>query len=359
LIKDFTKPENILIITNAGGPSISLVDCIQKTGCDYNISIKDIIGDATSVDYKNALIESNKGKYNLIIIIASPQTNTDFDGIAKEVLEYNKKYKKNIIVSFLNTGKYIEHFMDFYKQGILPYYFPEKYFQTVSKIKNLKKDNRKIGFTSSKRKEINKILKSNENSHIKPFLVFDLLKLPTIKTKIAENFPKVVKAVNEFGYPVVLKTASEQIIHKKQSGGIFVNICNFKELKEKYIRLSKISKDVLIQPMRLFVEEIIIGGKKDENGLISFVFGKGGTYTEKTNDISIACSPFLMSDFEIFKSETKTGNLLNDKLNKKLLDIYLKLEYLLKTFEISEIDLNPVKIDPETGEVLIVDARII
>ncbi len=360
LIKNFIIPKKIKIITNAGGLAITLIDDIDQYGLKPEIEMADVLGDANETDYEKAIIGSEKD-VDLIIAIVSPQTNTDYDKIAQKILISSKKIKKQVLVSFLNVDKYIKYFMRFYKSGILPYYYPEKYFQTISKIRleRSERSHYKIKTSRKSKKQISTFLNSNENIHLKPFLIFKELGLSALDTYICDNYAKVSKTANQIGYPIVLKTASENIIHKKQSGGIYINICNQEQLKDSYIKLSKILKDVLIQPMKIFGEEIILGAKKDDKENISFVFGKGGSYVEKIHDTALTCPPIELNDFEEFKKNTKIGHILTDEINYKLLNIYQKLQYLLENFDIQEIDLNPIKIDPETGEVLIIDARIL
>ena len=89
---------------------------------------------------------------------------------------------------------------------------------------------------------------------------------------------------NEIGYPVVLKIASPDIIHKSDAGGVKVGLNNNDEVKEllevslrmprKYRTDAKI-QGILVQEMVQSGKEIILGSKKDPlfGALIMLVLG--------------------------------------------------------------------------------------
>ena len=54
---------------------------------------------------------------------------------------------------------------------------------------------------------------------------------PLPASKLAKSKKEAVSASKKIGYPVVLKIASPQIIHKSDAGGVKVNLQNEKMLK--------------------------------------------------------------------------------------------------------------------------------
>jgi acyl-CoA synthetase (NDP forming) len=115
----FIKEQNVIILTNAGGPGTILTDLVsrykkllslnKKTIAQLNKVLPstwshnnpiDIIGDATSKRYEEALkIIKNLSK--IIFVIVTPQYMTDSQNIAKTLLKY-----KNAIPIFLGEKSF-------------------------------------------------------------------------------------------------------------------------------------------------------------------------------------------------------------------------------------------------------------
>ncbi|WP_457563430.1 acetate--CoA ligase family protein [Caminibacter pacificus] len=102
----FLNEQNVIILTNAGGPGTILTDLVSKHKDLLELDKKtieklnailpptwshnnpiDIIGDATAKRYKNAL-EVIKNLSDIIFVIITPQYMTNAKAIAKELLNY-------------------------------------------------------------------------------------------------------------------------------------------------------------------------------------------------------------------------------------------------------------------------------
>lgn len=90
--------KSVLVITNAGGVGALTTDYLNAKDIKV-IGPIDILGAASSEDYKKAL-EDNKDKSNQFIIIATPQKMTNLEDIANEIIKFEKSSKKKIIVIF-------------------------------------------------------------------------------------------------------------------------------------------------------------------------------------------------------------------------------------------------------------------
>jgi len=91
------KGEKIAILTNAGGAGALLTDQIAKEGHTI-FGPKDLLGTATPIQYKTAL-HSLTGDYKTIIVIATPQSMTDMEGIANVILA--SRWKDKIVACLL------------------------------------------------------------------------------------------------------------------------------------------------------------------------------------------------------------------------------------------------------------------
>ncbi len=179
-----------------------------------------------------------------------------------------------------------------------------------------------------------------------------------------ENEDSAVEAARALGFPVVMKTASPDIIHKSDVGGVVVDINDEDELRSAYRKISSLGKTVVVQKMtKEFSVEWIVGGKRDPYFGPVVLTGMGGVYVEVIRDISIRVAPVSEEEARKMVLDTKGSKLLagfrgNPKLDiDSLAKLISRVSWFLKDCpSVSEIDFNPVFVT-ENG-VTIVDWRI-
>lgn len=93
------KGKNVAIITNAGGAGALLTDELEENGFSI-YGPKDILGTATSIDYKKALQKITR-KVDNILVILTPQTMSEPLNTAKVLIK--SKLKNKIIAIFLGN----------------------------------------------------------------------------------------------------------------------------------------------------------------------------------------------------------------------------------------------------------------
>ncbi|MEM0269141.1 MAG: acetate--CoA ligase family protein, partial [Candidatus Korarchaeum sp.] len=58
--------------------------------------------------------------------------------------------------------------------------------------------------------------------------------IPVTRIKLAKSEDEAVRFANEIGFPVVLKIASPQVIHKSDVGGVKVNLRSEDDVRRAY-----------------------------------------------------------------------------------------------------------------------------
>jgi acyl-CoA synthetase (NDP forming) len=106
---------------------------------------------------------------------------------------------------------------------------------------------------------------------------------------VAETPDEAVRMAEEIGYPVVMKIASPDILHKSDIGGIKLNIGSASEVRDAFdlliYRAKRFMPDATIwgcqiQQMVKGGREIIIGVNRDPQFGPLIMFGLGGIYVE-------------------------------------------------------------------------------
>ena len=191
--------------------------------------------------------------------------------------------------------------------------------------------------------------------------------------KLAKTSKEAITAANKYGFPVVLKIVSPDILHKTDVGGVKLNLNNEKEVGQAFDEIIAAAKKhspkakidgVSVQPMAKPGIEVIIGMNKDQQFGPVLMFGLGGILVEVLKDVSFRIVPLTKRDAREMIKEIKGYPILEGYRGhepadiKVLEDILLKVsEFVEKQPEIKELDINPIFAYKDGA--LALDARVI
>ena len=197
--------------------------------------------------------------------------------------------------------------------------------------------------------------------------------MSVVPTKLAKSMKEAVALSKQSGFPVVLKIASPDIIHKSDAGGVKVGLKNAAQVNRAYREIitsvtqrhpKAIIDGVSVQPMAKPGVEVIIGMSKDAQFGPVLMFGLGGILVEILKDISFRIVPLTRRDAREMIKEIKGYPVLEGYRGKEPVNIPSLEEMLLKVSdfaeqnpEIKELDLNPIFAYRDGA--IAVDARIV
>lgn len=197
--------------------------------------------------------------------------------------------------------------------------------------------------------------------------------VPIVDTKLAVTEEEAVEFSEAFSYPVVLKIASPDILHKFDAKGVATNITDsedvirvFKELKKNALRYNRKARidGVTVQKLIPRGIEVIVGALNDPIFGPTVMFGMGGIWIELMKDVSFRLAPTTKDSALEMITEIKGYPLLRsyrggEKVNLPMLaDIIVKVSKLIDGYDdISEIDVNPIF--ARTHDAVAVDARVL
>ena len=196
---------------------------------------------------------------------------------------------------------------------------------------------------------------------------------PVAPYKFVQNVTQAVNFARDFGFPVVLKMVSREILHKSKHDGVRLDINTFSGIRRAFLEMKRKIVDqgledqewgLVIQKMVPAGQEVILGARRDPNFGPVVVFGLGGIFTEVFKDVAIRLAPLdELRAREMIKQVKSipafTGTDKKGRVDFKLIEeCLLKVSDLIMTQEkIAELDINPLILYPHGGH--IVDARII
>jgi acyl-CoA synthetase (NDP forming) len=197
--------------------------------------------------------------------------------------------------------------------------------------------------------------------------------ISVVDTRLATSKEQAVSIAKDIGFPVALKIASADVVHKSDAGGVKLGLKTAAQVGKAYDDIIKAIKaaypsakieGVSVQGMARPGVEVIIGMSKDAQFGPVLMFGLGGVLVEILKDVSFRIVPLVKRDAREMIHEIKGFPLLQGYRGSEPVDVenlenmLLKVsEFIEKTPEIKELDLNPI-FAYKDGAVA-VDARVI
>jgi acetyltransferase len=208
---------------------------------------------------------------------------------------------------------------------------------------------------------------------------WDILKaydLAIPKSKLAKTADEAVELASEIGFPVVLKIASPDILHKTDVGGVKVGLESADQVRDAFdlmiFRTERYLPDAEIWGCQVQEMappggmEILIGMNRDPQFGPLVTFGLGGIYVEALKDVTFRVAPFTRKDAEDMLREIRSRALLegvrgNPPIDKEaIVDTLLRIGQLVQDFpEIAELDINPLIVYPEGQGAIAIDMRLV
>ena len=197
--------------------------------------------------------------------------------------------------------------------------------------------------------------------------------IDVIDTRLATSREEAISISQKFGFPVVLKIASPDIVHKSDAGGVRLGLKTASEVGKAYAQILQAIRQnhpaariqgVAVQKMARPGVEVIIGMSKDAQFGPVLMFGLGGILVEVLKDVSFRIVPLSRRDAAEMLREVRGYPLLEGYRGQEAVDISCLEEWLLKVSdfveknpEIRELDLNPIFAYSDGA--VAVDARVI
>ncbi|MGM0451644.1 MAG: acetate--CoA ligase family protein [Thermodesulfobacteriota bacterium] len=198
--------------------------------------------------------------------------------------------------------------------------------------------------------------------------------VPVAASRFSDTATDAAAAAEAIGYPVVVKVVSPDAVHKSDAGGVLVNRKSADSVADAFdqIRdnLRAYNKDAAFQGVRVMQmapagHDMFVGGKVDPVFGPVVVFGMGGIYVEVFADVQMVLCPSNREEIEAKVKRLKSYPILTGTRGQiagdlaAFVDIVEHVSHLMAQCpEITELDLNPVRVLAEGEGALALDCRM-
>ncbi len=180
------------------------------------------------------------------------------------------------------------------------------------------------------------------------------------------------QVADSIGYPLVAKVIAPGITHKSDIGGVIIGLDSPVAVAEAAVTLAERTRaagaaleGVLLQREVPGGIEVLVGVTTDPTFGPLLVCGLGGVMVELIHDVAFRLSPVTDTDARDMLASLKTGRVLDGYRGaapgdrEALVAVLQRVSALIEAIpELSEMDLNPVKVLPPGKGAIVVDARM-
>ena len=399
--------ERIAIVTNAGGPGILATDALEKAGLSmarfHEETIHaleqylpdaasaanpvDVLGDARADRYRFALeTVASDSQVDGLLVLLTPQAMTEIEATAQAVGDLVSKITKPVLACFMGEARVRAGVEMLNQVGIPNYPFPER---AARAFKAMAEDMRNRSRSATEpvsfpadRYAVQELLArvvaegrvSIGDAEARAVLQAYGLLIP--RSELANTPDKAVEIASQIGFPVVLKIASPDILHKTDVGGVKIDLRDAEDVRDayelmvyraqRYLPEARIWGCLVQEMVPAGGVEVLVGMNRDPQFGPLVTFGLGGIYVETLKDVAFRVAPFSPDEAEQMLSEIRAHALLDGvrgqpALDKPaIVDAILRIGQLVQDFpSIAELDINPLMVYPQGQGVIAIDMRLV
>jgi len=199
--------------------------------------------------------------------------------------------------------------------------------------------------------------------------LLDAYGVPTVAARVATDIGQAVSFATELGYPVAVKAADPNVVHKSDIGAVWLNLGGPEAVRRAYIAIAAVlgvsTPDVVVQRMAPPGVELVAGLVHDPQFGSLVMAGLGGVQTDLLGDRSFRLLPLTTADARDMWCSLRSAPLLTGYRGSEpadtaaVEDLLLRIGRLAEEVpEVAELDLNPVLAGPNGAVTVDVKLRL-
>jgi len=397
---------HIGIVTNAGGPGILATDALEHAGLriprlsrntvealtDYlpgaasAANPVDVLGDALADRYERAIrLVLDDPEVDGLIVIVTPQAMTEIEQTAHAVGRMAQKSDKPVLGCFMGEARIEAGIKVLWQYGVPNYPFPERAAGALAAMRDYRRERERPLFEPepcatpppSVRELFDRVRSEGRVSigDAEAWTVLEAYGFTVPKSRLAETPEEAVEIAEEMGYPLVMKIASPDILHKTDVGGVKLDLRSPDDVRDAFdLMVYRAGRYVpgariwgcQVQQMVQGGREVLLGMSRDPQFGPLVAFGLGGIYVEALKDVAFRVAPFSRQEADEMIHEIRAYPLLEGVRgeppadHEAMVDALLRISQLVTDFpEIVELDINPLMVFEEGRGAMAIDMRLV
>ncbi|MCB1162917.1 MAG: acetate--CoA ligase family protein [Candidatus Krumholzibacteriia bacterium] len=394
----------VAIITNAGGPGIMAADAVEESGLTVaSLSEKlrdelarqlpaaasvgnpiDVLGDAGPERYAMAVAAAQDDtSIDAIIVILTPQAMTDPAATARAIAA-KARGEKPLLAVFMGGREVMPGRDELVAAGLPDYASPERAVRALKAMADYaawkERPPRIVTRFPVNRRRVERILHRHERTgrkQVGEVAAKEILRAYDFNVppgRLATSAEEAMEVAERVGFPVAMKIASPQVVHKSDLGGVQLNLATPGQVRDAFeLMMMRIPRRVpnaqldgaYVEKMCGRGTEVIIGMTRDPQFGPMMMFGLGGIFVEVMKDVTFYLAPITADEAMQMLMGTRSYALLKGARGKEAVDLAAiasglqRISQLATDFpQIAELDINPFIVGVPGNEPVVADARI-
>ena len=399
------RGKRVAIITNAGGPGIMAADAVEESGLEVAslgeelraelakrlpaaASVGnpiDVLGDAGPDRYAMAVAAAQQdGEIDATIVILTPQSMTEPAATARAIAAEVSQAEKPVLAVFMGGAEVMPGRDELVAAGLPDYSSPERAVRALKAMADYaawrERPPRVVTRFPVNRRRVERILGRQERrggkqvgeAEAKEILrAYDFNVPPG---RLVTNADEAVTTAERVGFPVAMKIASQDVVHKSDLGGVKLNLATAGQVRDAYdLMMMRIPlrapgariDGAYVEAMAARGTEVIIGMTRDPQFGPMLMFGLGGIFVEVMKDVTFHLAPITAEEAMQMLMGTRSYAMLKGVRGKEAVDLTAiasglqRISQLATDFpQIAELDINPFIVGGAGSDPVVADARI-
>jgi acetyltransferase len=319
------------------------------------------------------------------MVIVTPQAMTEIEKTAHAVGRMAQESDKPVMGCFMGEAR-IEAGIDIlWQYGVPNYPYPERAAAALAAMRDYRCERERPIFERKSsevcipvvRELFDRVRAEGRVSigDAEAWTVLECYGFTIPQSRLAETPEEAVQIAEDIGYPLVMKIASPDILHKTDVGGVKLDLRSPDDVRDAFdlmvYRAGRYMPDARIwgcqvQQMVSGGREVLVGMSRDPQFGPLVAFGLGGIYVEALKDVSFRVAPFSPEEADEMIREIRSYPLLEGVRgeppadHEAMVDALLRISQLVTDFpEIVELDVNPLMVFERGKGAMAIDMRLV
>jgi acetyl coenzyme A synthetase (ADP forming)-like protein len=399
------KGRAIAILTSAGGPGVTAADALEMNGMSLArltpetqqdlskllppaaslINPVDMLASASPEQFAACLnVLLNDPGVNGVMVVTPPPPMHTAGAVAKAIIPIIHNAEKPVTIALMGE-RLIQEAVEHFRAARVPEYrFAERAASALAVLaQRAEYLTQETAVQSTQptvnREAVQRVIEQHDKSlaNLDPSeisRIFEAYHLPDSPMRLTTSSAEAVKWAQDLGYPVALKVASQDIIHKSDIGGVMLNLIDSQAVEMGYAEIISNTRSaipraniqgVYVQRMLPAGQEVILGSIQDVQFGPLVMFGSGGVEVEGLKDVAFALAPLTYQEVIWMLENTWAGRRLEGFRNlppadrQSVVEAIINLGQLASDFpQLAEIEINPLRVFPDSQGTAALDVRI-
>jgi acetyltransferase len=334
------KGDRVAIVSNAYGPGIMAADALEKQG----LSLAELDGfrgttnpirlpdDATPEVFAEVLEALQRlDTVDQVFLLVAPRRNGTPTETAFKLVESNLR-QKPLVTVFLGGKGLAEARLCLSQGGLADFPTPDRAAFVLAAMWEYtvwqRRPQRMVTRFPVNRRRVERIIRRHERqglSLVEEYLARQILEAYAFSIPagcLVTHVDQALDAADRFGYPIILKLVSTDVVDKKALGGIRPHLTTPDQVRDAFdliqLRMQRHRPNAQLEG--IYVEkstpqglELVLGMTRDPQFGPMLMFGHGGVFMETLDDVAFHLAPITADEALLMLRTTKSFRLLEER----------------------------------------------